>query len=96
MASEKTEALLVTDRRSFQYLKIVLREHEVVWKSFMQLMYYVNECYVGPGERPAYRLIGEKRQEAFRLRKELTCVTNQQVIARAKEIIHIIPEFLPG
>ena len=32
MASAKTEALLITDRRSFQYSKIVLGEHEVVWK----------------------------------------------------------------
>ena len=29
MASEKTEALLVTDRRSFQYPRIVPGEHEV-------------------------------------------------------------------
>ena len=32
MASEKTEALLVTDRRSFQYPNNVLGEHEVMWK----------------------------------------------------------------
>ena len=32
MAPEKTEALLVTDRRSFQYPKIVLGEHEIAWK----------------------------------------------------------------
>ena len=32
MASEKTEALLVTDRRSFQYPRIVLGEHEVECK----------------------------------------------------------------
>ena len=31
MAHEKTEALLDTDRRSFQYTRIVLREHEVEW-----------------------------------------------------------------
>ena len=29
MAPEKTEALLVTDRRSFKYPKIVLGEHEI-------------------------------------------------------------------
>ena len=29
MAPEKIEALLVTDRRFFQYPRIVLREHEV-------------------------------------------------------------------
>ena len=29
MAPEKTEALLVTDRRSFQYPRIVLEEHEI-------------------------------------------------------------------
>ena len=32
MAPEKTEALLVTDRRSFQYPRIVLGENEVEWK----------------------------------------------------------------
>ena len=32
MAPEKTEAFLVTDRRSFQYPKIVLGEHEIEWK----------------------------------------------------------------
>ena len=32
MAPEKTEALLVTDRRSFQYPKIALGEHEIEWK----------------------------------------------------------------
>ena len=32
MAPEKTEALLVTDRRSFHYPKIVLGEHEIEWK----------------------------------------------------------------
>ena len=33
MAPEKTEALLVTDRRSFQYPRIVLGEHEAEWKT---------------------------------------------------------------
>ena len=33
MAPEETEALLVTDRRSFQYPRIFLREHEVEWKT---------------------------------------------------------------
>ena len=33
MAPEKTKALLVTDRRSFQYSRIVLGEHEVEWKT---------------------------------------------------------------
>ena len=32
MAPEKTEALLVTDRRSFKYPRIVLGEHEIKWK----------------------------------------------------------------
>ena len=32
MAPEKTEALLVTDRRFFIYPKIVLGEHEIEWK----------------------------------------------------------------
>ena len=33
MAPEKTEALLVTDRRSFQYPRMVLGEHQVEWKT---------------------------------------------------------------
>ena len=32
MAPEKTEALLVTDRRSFKYPKIALGENEIEWK----------------------------------------------------------------
>ena len=32
MTPEKAEALLVTDRRSFQYRKIALGEHEIEWK----------------------------------------------------------------
>ena len=32
MAPEKTDALLVTDRRSFKYPRIVLGEHEIEWK----------------------------------------------------------------
>ena len=32
MAPEKTAALLVTDRRSFKYPRIVLGEHEIEWK----------------------------------------------------------------
>ena len=31
MAPEKTESLLVTDRRSFKYARIVLGEHEIKW-----------------------------------------------------------------
>ena len=65
MAPEKTEALMVTDRRSFQYLKIVLGEHEIDWKKSIK--------YLG--------------KETFQLRKELTCLTNPQEIARAKEAI---------
>ena len=38
MAPEKTEALLVTDRRSFQYPKIVLGEHEVEWKTSIKYL----------------------------------------------------------
>ena len=32
MAPKKTEALLVTDRRSVQYPNIVLRDHVIEWK----------------------------------------------------------------
>ena len=38
MDPEKTEALLVTDRRSFQHPKIVLREHEVEWKKSIKYL----------------------------------------------------------
>ena len=37
MAPEKTEALLVTDKRSFKYPKIVLEEHEIEWKKRIKL-----------------------------------------------------------
>ena len=32
-------------------------------------------------------LLAKEKQETFQIRKKLTCVTNQQVIARAKEAI---------
>ena len=38
MALEKTEALLVTDRRSFQYPTIVLGEHEIEWKKIIKYL----------------------------------------------------------
>ena len=38
MAPEKTEALLVTDRRSFQYPRIVLGEHEIEWKKSIKYL----------------------------------------------------------
>ena len=38
MAPEKTEALLVMDRRSFQYPRIVLGEHEVEWKTSIKYL----------------------------------------------------------
>ena len=38
MAPEKTEALLVTDRRSFKYLEILLGEHEVAWRKNMKYL----------------------------------------------------------
>ena len=31
MSLEKTEALLLTDQRSFKYLNIILGEHEIAW-----------------------------------------------------------------
>ena len=39
MAHEKTEVLLVTDRRSFQYPKIVLGDHVIEWEKKI--------CYLG-------------------------------------------------
>ena len=52
MAPENTEALLVTDRRFFQYPKIVLEEHEIEWKkalstwgcSWIEGLASVNTC----------------------------------------------------
>ena len=38
MAPEKSEALLVTERRFFQYPKIVLVLHEVVWKKSVKYL----------------------------------------------------------
>ena len=38
MAPEKTEALLVTDKRSFQYPKIALGEHEIEWKKSIKYL----------------------------------------------------------
>ena len=38
MAPEETEALLVTDRRSFQYSRIVLGEHEIEWKKSIKYL----------------------------------------------------------
>ena len=38
MAPEKTEALLVTDRRSFQYQRLVLGEHEVDSKTSIKYL----------------------------------------------------------
>ena len=38
MAPEKTDALPVTDRRSFQYPRIALREHEVEWKTSIKYL----------------------------------------------------------
>ena len=38
MAPEKTEALLVTERRSFQYPKIVLGKHAIEWKKSIKYL----------------------------------------------------------
>ena len=38
MAPDKTEALLVTDRTSFQYRKIVFGEHEIEWKKSIKYL----------------------------------------------------------
>ena len=39
MAPEKTEALLVMDKGSFQYPRIVLGEHEVEWKTSIKYLW---------------------------------------------------------
>ena len=38
MAPEKTEALMVTDRRSFKYPRIVLGEHKIEWKKSIKYL----------------------------------------------------------
>ena len=38
MAPEKTESLLVTDKRSFKYPNIVLGEHEIEWKKSIKYL----------------------------------------------------------
>ena len=38
MAPEETGALLVTDSKSFQYPRIFLKEHEVVWKTSIKYL----------------------------------------------------------
>ena len=38
MVPEKTKALLITDRRSFKYLKIVHGEHEIEWKKSIKYL----------------------------------------------------------
>ena len=38
MAPEKTEALLVTNRRSFKYPRIVLGAHEIKWKKSIKYL----------------------------------------------------------
>ena len=176
MAPEKTEALPVTDRRSFKYLKIVLGGHEIEWKKSIKYLGVQLDRRLSFGEHlqistakaiqygaaltrlmpnidgpreakrrlvssvvnskllyaapvwasflnnhtiekklfsaqrgvvlrivSAYRnvstsavlvlasvppidLLAEKRKKTFQLRKELTCLTNLQVIARAKAI----------
>ena len=38
MAPDKTEALFVTDRRSFQYPRIILEKHKVKWKTSIKYL----------------------------------------------------------
>ena len=47
----------------------------------------VDKCCVGPGEHPPIDIFPEERKETFQLRKELTCLTSLQEIARVKEAI---------
>ena len=56
MAPEKTGALLVTDRRSFQYLKIALGEHEIG--------FYLAQALSGHGCFNAYLKRFKKRDES--------------------------------
>ena len=50
MAPGKIEALLVTDRRSFQYPRIVLGEHEVEWTTiikYLEVGFYLAQALSG-------------------------------------------------
>ena len=135
MALEKTEALQVTDRRSFKYSRIVLGEHVIEWKksikylgvqldrrlSFGEHLQIVNAKAIQCGANLARLMPNSgglreaKRRQAASVvyskllytppvwksalnnhviqkklfsaerGKELTCLTNLQEIARAKE-----------
>ena len=50
MAPEKTEALLVTDRRSFLYPRIVLGEHDVEWRTSIKYLRLQLDCRLSFGE----------------------------------------------
>ena len=73
MAPEKTEALLVTDWSDGQ----MVSANRTVSTSAVLVLASV----------PPIDLLAEERKETFQLRKELTCLTNLQEIARAKEAI---------
>ena len=51
MAPEKTEALLVTDRRSFKYPGMVLGEHEIEWKKSSEYLGVQLDRRLSFGER---------------------------------------------
>ena len=49
---EKTEALLVTDRRFFEYPKIVFKEHEIEWKKSIKYLGVQLDRRLNFGEHP--------------------------------------------
>ena len=74
MAPEKTEALLVTDRRSFKYPRIVLGEHEIKWK----------KCIKYLGVQLDRRLsFGENLQIATAKRRLVASVVNSKLLYAA-------------
>ena len=52
MAPEKTETLLITDSRSFQYPKIALGEHEIEWKKSINYLGVQLDRSLSFGEHP--------------------------------------------
>ena len=65
MAFEKTEALLVTDRRSFWYPVIFLEEHEVEWEKSIKYL-----------EVQLYRRLRFSEQQQIVTTKAIQCEAN--------------------
>ena len=64
--------------------KTVLSAERCCAENSLSIQNYVEECCVGPGKRSAKRLIGEGKAGDLAV---LTCISDLQEIARAKELI---------